>query len=219
VRGEGDSDGQLSPDDLFQFFGDKSGNKSNYEQLDASFRSRLTEMAKQYKSVTGERLGFTSGQRDTDVNAAVGGVSTSKHISGTAVDLSTKSVEHLKQLGLLTQYGFKQGKTNKAHISDDGFARGGIATGPKSGYNTLLHGTEAVVPLPDGKTIPVSMNQSSGSTADNTELLQVMREVKSSIESMTNRADNQRVVAVLEDSIRAQRTSNDILGKILQMSQ
>jgi hypothetical protein len=76
-----------------------------------------------------------------------------------------------------------------------------------------------VVPLPDGKTIPVSMNQSSGSTADNSELLQVMREVKSSIESMTNRADNQRVVAVIEDSIRTQRTSNDILQKILQMSQ
>ena len=34
---------------------------------------------------------------------------------------------------------------------------GGIATGPKSGYAATLHGTEAVIPLPDGKTVPVVM--------------------------------------------------------------
>ena len=34
---------------------------------------------------------------------------------------------------------------------------GGIATGPASGYPVALHGTEAVVPLPDGRTIPVSL--------------------------------------------------------------
>lgn len=37
------------------------------------------------------------------------------------------------------------------------FALGGIASGPRSGYSAVLHGTEAVVPLPDGKTIPVAM--------------------------------------------------------------
>lgn len=36
-------------------------------------------------------------------------------------------------------------------------AKGGIAQGPKSGYLAQLHGTEAVVPLPDGKTIPVNI--------------------------------------------------------------
>jgi len=35
---------------------------------------------------------------------------------------------------------------------------GGIARGPNSGYPVTLHGTEAVVPLPDGKSIPVQMN-------------------------------------------------------------
>lgn len=39
-----------------------------------------------------------------------------------------------------------------------GFQQGGVAIGPKSGHMELLHGIEAVVPLPDGKTIPVSMN-------------------------------------------------------------
>lgn len=35
---------------------------------------------------------------------------------------------------------------------------GGIVTGPSSGFLTELHGTEAVVPLPDGNTIPVTVS-------------------------------------------------------------
>ena len=38
-----------------------------------------------------------------------------------------------------------------------GYKFGGIATGPESGYETTLHGTEAVVPLPNGNSIPVEM--------------------------------------------------------------
>ena len=34
---------------------------------------------------------------------------------------------------------------------------GGVATGPTSGYPAILHGTEAVVPLPDGRSIPVAI--------------------------------------------------------------
>jgi hypothetical protein len=44
------------------------------------------------------------------------------------------------------------------------FANGGIASGPKSGYTAMLHGTEAVVPLPDGKNIPVQNTDSSMKT-------------------------------------------------------
>ena len=38
------------------------------------------------------------------------------------------------------------------------FARGGISEGPSSGYLATLHGTEAVVPLSNGRSIPVSIN-------------------------------------------------------------
>ena len=41
------------------------------------------------------------------------------------------------------------------------FADGGIASGPMSGYTAELHGTEAVVPLPDGRSIPVEMKGNS----------------------------------------------------------
>lgn len=42
-----------------------------------------------------------------------------------------------------------------------GKAKGGISTGPLSGYQETLHGTEAVVPLPDNKSIPVTLDSSS----------------------------------------------------------
>jgi len=40
------------------------------------------------------------------------------------------------------------------------FADGGIAKGSKKGFPATLHGTEAVVPLPDNKSIPVSLPDS-----------------------------------------------------------
>lgn len=47
--------------------------------------------------------------------------------------------------------GFRYGGLTK------GYATGGVAKGPNSGYPAILHGTEAVVPLPNGKSIPVDM--------------------------------------------------------------
>ena len=44
-----------------------------------------------------------------------------------------------------------------------GYATGGIASGSKMGYPAILHGTEAVVPLPNGKSIPVEMKSSNQS--------------------------------------------------------
>ncbi len=43
-----------------------------------------------------------------------------------------------------------------------GYASGGVARGPRSGYPAVLHGNEAVVPLPDGRSIPVSMPAGQG---------------------------------------------------------
>ena len=38
-----------------------------------------------------------------------------------------------------------------------GYSAGGIARGKEAGYPAVLHGTEAVVPLPNGRSIPVEM--------------------------------------------------------------
>ena len=38
-----------------------------------------------------------------------------------------------------------------------GYSTGGVARGPDAGYPAILHGSEAVVPLPDGRNIPVDL--------------------------------------------------------------
>ena len=42
------------------------------------------------------------------------------------------------------------------------YSDGGIARGRNAGYPAILHGTEAVVPLPNGNSIPVEMTGSGG---------------------------------------------------------
>jgi hypothetical protein len=46
------------------------------------------------------------------------------------------------------------------HQNAPAAANGAVLSGPKSGFNAILHGTEAVVPLPDGRTIPVELDMS-----------------------------------------------------------
>ena len=43
-----------------------------------------------------------------------------------------------------------------------GYNMGGIADGPQSGYNVVMHGREAIVPLPDGDKIPVQLTGGTG---------------------------------------------------------
>ena len=47
------------------------------------------------------------------------------------------------------------------------YSRGGIAKGRQAGYPAVLHGTEAVVPLPDNRSIPVEMRGAGMSTQNN----------------------------------------------------
>lgn len=46
----------------------------------------------------------------------------------------------------------------------EGYSVGGVAKGPDGGYPAILHGTEAVVPLPNNRSIPVDLQGNAGST-------------------------------------------------------
>jgi hypothetical protein len=66
-----------------------------------------------------------------------------------------------------------------------GFSEGGVSSGPESGYSATLHGTEAVVPLSDNRSIPVSMDTGALTAAVHqqsgilTEILRTMRDTNS----------------------------------------
>jgi uncharacterized protein YoxC len=72
----------------------------------------------------------------------------------------------------------------------EGKSLGGISAGPDSGYLEKLHGVEAVVPLPDGRSIPVTMD-SSGDSA----MLNLMKEqvelFKDMLDTLRNSEDLQ----------------------------
>jgi len=56
-----------------------------------------------------------------------------------------------------------------------GFADGGIASGPMSGFQATLHGTEAVIPL-NGQRIPLEVN--------NQDMIQELRELRSEVNQL-----------------------------------
>lgn len=56
-----------------------------------------------------------------------------------------------------SMFGARNGGVFSGGRKMQGYASGGIARGSTSGYPAVLHGTEAVVPLPKGGKIPVEM--------------------------------------------------------------
>ena len=79
---------------------------------------------------------------------------TSPHESGRALDLDLGSYKGLS--ALFGKYGFKTVAGDPGHIQ---MASGGIATGPKTGYEATLHGSEAVVPMDNKKAITVNTKE------------------------------------------------------------
>jgi hypothetical protein len=58
------------------------------------------------------------------------------------------------------------GKKTRYGGIQTGYAGGGIAKGPNSGYQATLHGTEAVVPLGNDRSIPVDIRGAGGNTVN-----------------------------------------------------
>lgn len=65
------------------------------------------------------------------------------------------------------------------------YAVGGIAEGPISGYQATLHGAEAVVPLPENKSIPVSLDSSTITSAI-TQQTKVLDDILSTMKQSNN---------------------------------
>lgn len=98
-----------------------------------------------------------------------------------------------------------------------GAATGEIFTGPVSGYTAELHGTEAVVPLPDGRTIPVSFT-SDGLTNMITDALSpsplpTAETVSPTVQSFAASLDNSRSLPELVN------ISRNMLGQMTASTQ
>lgn len=130
----------------------------------ASGKMSLSEMSKLFgegESKQGSGWAPPPGAKATDLTGLPGDKRTvgEKLLSDAQVRSGKKSYNAL---------GFDQPNIDPYEVGvPKGKALGGISSGPISGYSEILHGTEAVVPLPDGKTIPVSLDSSSLTSAMN----------------------------------------------------
>lgn len=183
-------------------FGGNTGSRAHFDKLEPGVKSAFLQMARDYNQLSGgQKLQINSAFRSPEEQAAVDPGTNPKaapgmslHNVGRAIDIQSDQRQQLEQWGLLGKYGFKTLPNDPPHIF---MQTGGIATGPKTGYQAMLHGTEAVIPLPDGKTIPVEMPN-----------------LDRSLEQQVTMMGAQLVA--LEELVRYMRDNNSISTKILQ---
>ena len=97
-----------------------------------------------------------------------------------------------------------------------GYATGGIARGRDAGYPAILHGTEAVVPLPNGKSIPVEMKNGGGQT--NNVVVNVNMESGGGAQQSTQQQSGQQenlgkaIAVAVQQELQNQKRSGGILN-------
>jgi len=103
-----------------------------------------------------------------------------------------------------------------------GYASGGIATGPSTGYPTVLHGTEAVVPLPDNKSIPVKLEGSVTTPGQNTEIARIDESKRQSDMAVQHTAkltdEVKKQSELLTQILTTMQKNNNLTSGILQNS-
>ena len=148
---------RLGPDALQQLNVRSQGERGQYDPRLIGLARNLQDM---YPGIT-----FT-GINDRDNGAHGRGEALDFTLPGMTVgdvEQGRSMVESLRNMGFgfaLDEYNNPSPRATGPHFHAQ-LATGGIVSGPKGGYNAMLHGTEAVVPLPDGRSIPVQ-NADSG---------------------------------------------------------
>lgn len=217
--------------DLLQFTG-SSGSAGAFEGLHSRLKDSVIAAAEEYHAATGKKIQVNSAKRDSadqqrlwDQSVAMGtpgrGPSgmpiappgRSPHEKGLAIDI--QNYNDPAAVTAMNRQGLRQKVPgDPVHFS---FGDGGIASGPTSGYLAELHGPEAVVPLPDGKTIPVRIEGNDvGAGKINEDMSAMMNQFRSYMETMINRMNNRDLVTMMDEMVRAQKASNSIQEKLLR---
>lgn len=152
-------------------FGGGTGNKDSFKKLEPQLIERVLTAAEEFNRLSDgkDKLQINSAFRTAqeqerlnkelkskDPNAVVAEPGKSKHEHGLAVDI--QQAAKLAEMGILERAGLKQLSKNLSdrdpwHI--EMLAKGGITSGVSvAGEN----GPEAVIPLADGRTVPVSID-------------------------------------------------------------
>ena len=170
----------------------------------------LIDLAYQIQDKLGGDLKYFSGLND------LGRDSNSRHKTGEAIDIVLNNPDNyasaLSMIKGLPGVGFAQyeraGQRNPngsiasgdhIHAEIPKAEFGAMLSGPTSGYQAMLHGPEAVIPLAGGRSVPVEMPAFTGSLQEQIGLL----------------SDNN---SLLSELIGLMSNNNSISSKILQAS-
>jgi len=103
--------------------------------------------------------------------------------------------------------GFRYGGVAKP------YSTGGIANGPNSGHLAMLHGKEAVVPLPNGNSIPVEMKNGGQSVNNVTVNVSTDGQTQSSSNGAMGENLGQVIAAAVQKELHNQKRAGGILNK------
>ena len=95
-----------------------------------------------------------------------------------------------------------------------GYSVGGVARGPQAGYPAVLHGTEAVVPLPNNKSIPVDLR---GAGQNNNVVVNVSVESdgQGSMDAQGDGTDSKRLGTMIAGAVQKELHNQKRVGGIL----
>lgn len=170
-----------------------TGNRHNFDRLNAGAKSALVDMATEYQALYKEPLVFNSGHRTfkEQMDVDPGGnpkaePGTSLHEKGLAVDLNSSQVSALLSSGMLQRYGFKTIANDPPHIEyiggKPGGKFGGVFKGPLSGYDVTLHGDEVVTPINKGGVTKLPLSSVSGN--DSKELIRTFTNMGDKLDTL-----------------------------------
>lgn len=125
--------------------------------------------------------------------------------------------------GIMSFFGFRSGGYTSVMKARNGmmpkYNTGGIARGRDAGYPAMLHGNEAVVPLPDGNKIPVEM-KGAGATITNNITVNVSKEGNATQTSNTTTGadedqDNSKFANILAQAVQEEIVKQQRPGGLL----
>jgi hypothetical protein len=125
-------------------------------------------------------------------------------------------VDMLKSMGASSAKDEYNDPSSKAtgphfHASVPEGRYGGIFEGPRTGYAAVMHGREAILPLPNGQSIPIAI--------DTEKIIESFSEAlkRTSSSSTSSSGSGTDLLSALLDMVRLQRDQNDLVSKLLQV--
>ncbi len=199
---------------------DEAGSKiADVKENILALADRKNDLSDMAVLTNGIAESFSSGMTDAFTALATGAKSAKQAFADMAKSILANIAKMIAEMMMMqmikSMFGlsFDGGGIIKGGKKIEGYSTGGIASGPNQGHLAMLHGTEAVVPLPNGKSIPVEMKQ--GGNTQNNVTVNVSTD-GSTRTSQSSGMDSEKlgkaVAAAVQDELQNQKRSGGILN-------